>query len=86
MYGGMIKVHYMFKIDNKAPVCLEKAVFRELIQPVIHIMNRVKILPGRMYNYFSSLCFYGNNLRSRKRIYSLLSYNRDFGSNGIVIS
>ena len=45
MYGGMIEIHNMFKINNKAPVCLEKAVFWELFQPVVHIMNGVKILP-----------------------------------------
>ena len=62
MYGGMIKVHNMFEINNKAPVCLEKTVFGELFQPIIHIMNGIKILPGSMYNYFSSLCFYCNYL------------------------
>lgn len=34
----------------------------ELFQPIIHIMNGIKILPGSMYNYFSSLCFYCNYL------------------------
>ena len=85
MYGGMIKVHNMFEIDNKASVCLEKTVFWEMFQPVIHIMNGVKILSGCMYNYFSSMCFDRNNLRSRKRINALLRFDRDFGSNGIVI-
>ena len=60
----MIKVYNMFEINNKASVCLEKAVFGEMFQPVVHIMNGVKILPGSMYNYFSFLCFYGNDLRS----------------------
>ena len=75
----------MFEINNKASVCLEKAVFGEMFQPVVHIMNGVKILPGSMYNYFSFLCFYGNDLRSGKRIHPLFSLNRNFGSNGIVI-
>ncbi len=75
----------MFEINNKASVCLEKAVFGEMFQPVVHIMNGVKILPGSMYNYFSFLCFYGNDLRSGKRIHTLFSFNRNFGSNGIVI-
>ena len=51
----MIKVYNMFEINNKAPVCFEKAVFGEMFQPVVHIMNGVKILPGSMYNYFSFL-------------------------------
>ena len=53
MYGGVIKVHNMFEVNNKAPVCLKKTVLGKLFQPVIHIMNRVKVLTGSMYNYFS---------------------------------
>ena len=44
MYGGVIKVHNMFEVNNKAPVCLKKTVLGKLFQPVIHIMNRVKVL------------------------------------------
>ena len=40
MYGGVIKVHNMFEVNNKAPVCLKKTVFGKLFQPVIHIMNQ----------------------------------------------
>ena len=57
MYGGVIKVHNMFEVNNKAPVCLKKTVLGKLFQPVIHIMNRVKVLTGSMYNYFSPLSF-----------------------------
>ena len=64
----------------------ELAVLGKLFQPVIHIMNRVKVLTGSMYNYFSPLSFYGNNLRSRKRIYRLFCFHRNFECNGIVIS
>ena len=60
MYDRMIKVHNMFKINNKTPVCLEKAVFGKLFRPIIHFVNGVKILTGSMYNYLSSLGFYGN--------------------------
>lgn len=38
MYGGVIKVHNMFEVNNKAPVCLKKTVLGKLFQPVIHIM------------------------------------------------
>ena len=86
MYGGVIKVHNMFEVNNKAPVCLKKTVLGKLFQPVIHIMNRVKVLTGSMYNYFAPLSFYGNNLRSRKRIYRLFCFHRNFECNGIVIS
>ena len=29
MYGGVIKVHNMFEVNNKAPVCLKKNCFGE---------------------------------------------------------
>ena len=68
MNGKMIKVYDVVKVNDKAPVCLKKTVFGEQIQPVIHSINRIKILLNSMYNYFSALCFYSNNLRGRKRI------------------
>ena len=40
MYRGMIEINYMFEIDDKAAVCLEKTVFWKLIYPVIHILDR----------------------------------------------
>ena len=68
MNGKMIKVYDVVKVNDKAAVCLKKTVIGEQIQQVIHSINRIKILMNSMINYFSALCFYGINLRGRKRI------------------
>ena len=54
MNGKMIKVYDVVKVNDKAPVCLKKTVFGEQIQPVIHSINRIKILlkPGKGYIRF----------------------------------
>ncbi len=86
MHRCMVKISYMLKINDEAAVCLEKTVFGKQFCPVIHILNRNKILRGGMNNDLSSLCFYFNNLLGSKNIGNLFVLNRNFDSFGIKIN
>jgi len=48
MDQGVVKIHDMFKVDNEAAVCLKKTVPRQQFQPVLHIVDGVKIAHGGM--------------------------------------
>lgn len=84
MNQGMVKIHDVFKVDDKAAVCLEKAVFWQQFQPVLHIVNGVKIAYGGMDDNLSPESLYHDDGRCRKRVYALFCFNRDFNGYGII--
>ena len=84
MDQGMVKVYDVFKVDNEAAVCLEETVFRQQFQPVLHIMDGVKIAHGGMDDYFPPESLYHDDSGCRKRVYALFCLDWDFDGHGII--
>ena len=80
----MVKVCDMFKIDDKAAVCLKKTIFWQQVAPILYIVNGFKIALGCMYDYLSLHSFYSNDRRSRKGMDTLLGFDWNFYCHGVL--
>lgn len=84
MDKGMVKIRNMLEVDDEAAVCLEKTVFGQQIQPVLHIVDGFKIAQCGMDDDFSPQGFYRYDGGRQKRVYALLCFHRNLDGDGVV--
>ena len=84
VHKRMVKVCDMFKIDDKAAVCLKETIFWQQVDPILHIVNGFKITLGCIYKYLSFFCFHSNDRRSGNCMYSLLGFDWNFDCHSVI--
>lgn len=80
----MVKIRNMLEVDDEAAVCLEKTVFGQQLQPVLHIVDGFKIAQRGMDDDFSPQGFYLYDRGRQKRVYALFCFHRNLDGDGVV--